>query len=523
MYEQVVKTFSKEYTIHHVRSELDLYQQLVDIRKDVFDENERVFIDVPDIDLLGAVQNQLNNVDISNSFVMVVSEDLGLKDRIKQVSEENILDPISVTGILINNNEVTVIDPITIIKKEVDKVKVLNLPNESFCVLPWVALEIQPNGSHAVCCLAEDMIRDEKGNELTVTKNTLDEVLDAHSMKQLRKDFLAGKKPKTCDKCWREEDSGRVSKRLNTLDRLKHLGIANETWTENRKELLMYDLKVGNICNLKCRICGSYSSSQIATEELPKQDKKNSFAYKTIELGRWPREQPHFWDRLHKLSNEIRYLEFTGGEPFLIQEHFDFLEKLIGLGVAGNVEIHYNTNGTKFPDAKHIWKHFKLVEIAFSIDDVEERFEYQRSNAKWSEVNANIQKFKELKQELGNIHLQVCSTINVFNVMYLEGLAHWIDEQQFDTVYWNMLHDEEAVSIRALPTIAKIRAEEILRTANVSNQHKKQFENCIRFMEQGSSLDGTELLRKVKDKDQKRNENLWDHHPELAEAIGYET
>jgi len=137
-------------------------------------------------------------------------------------------------------------------------------------------------------------------------------------------------------------------------------------------------------------------------------------------------------------------------------------------------------------------------------------------------VNENIQKFKQLKQELGNIHLQVCSTVNVFNVLYLEHLARWIDEQEFDTVYWNMLHDEEAVSIRALPALTKIKVEAHLIMARVSAFHRKHFDEFIKFMNNGTSLDGLRLLEKIREKDELRNENLWDHHPELAEAIGYE-
>ena len=526
-YKSIIRKLEKTYKIYVIDDSKNLLAQFLEIQKDSYNNNERILVQLSDVTKIADIQNIINDLDISNFFVMLLSDDPTTADEILRVTKELSYDPVPMTLIYIQGEYFKEIKHEKQESKEItlaDRISNLNLPTDSFCILPWVALEIQPSGSHAVCCLAEDMIKDEKGNKLTVTKNTLDEVLDAHSMKQLRKDFLAGIKPSTCDKCWRVEDSGGISKRLNTLDRLKHLGIANQTWTEERKELMMFDLKVGNICNLKCRICGSYSSSQIATEELPKQDKKNSFAYKTIQMGRWPREQSHFWDRLHELSNEIKYLEFTGGEPFLIKEHFNFLEKLIELGVSRNVEIHYNTNGTQYPkNAPDIWRHFKLVEIAFSIDDVEERFEYQRANAKWSEVNANIQKFKELKQELGNIHLQVCSTINVFNVMYLEGLAHWIDSVGFDNIYWNILHNEESVSIRSLSTQAKEIAIKKLQSAQVNSQHSKEFENAIRFMQQGSSLDGKELLRKVKDKDQIRNENLWDHHQELAKAIGYET
>lgn len=525
-YDNVIEKLKKEFTVYEINTEKDLLKQLRQVSKDQYTESERIVIDLDSLSTVRIIQDILNQLDISNYFVMLISNDPLLPSEIKKVTLEISYDPIPMTAVIIDDQDYKIVK---VEEQEVDhqtlsgRIKSLNLPNESFCVLPWVALEIQPSGEHAVCCLAEDPISDKDGAPLNVINNTLDEVLNADSMKQLRSDFLAGKRPKTCDKCWREEDSGRVSKRMNTLDRLKHLGIANQKWTEERKELLMYDLKVGNICNLKCRICGSYSSSQIATEEIPRENKKESFAYKMIELGRWPREQQHFWKRLIELSSEIRYLEFTGGEPFLIKEHFAFLNQLVDLGIAGRVEIHYNTNGTQYPDqAVDIWRHFKLVEIAFSIDDTGPRFEYQRKNAKWNEVNDNIQKFRELRKELHNIHLQVCSTINVFNVMYLEQLATWIDEQEFDNVYWNMLHDEESVSIRSLHPMAKIRAEARLKLATVRKEHKREFENVIRFMQNGKSSDGSELRRKVMDKDRLRNENLWDHHPELAEAIGYE-
>jgi len=525
-YKSIIDQLQERYICYVINGSNNLIKQFNSIRKDRYLDNERIVIAISAVSQVGNIQNIINSLDISNFFVMLVSDDQSLVTEVERITRELSYDPTPMTSVIVTGTNYKIVQlPDQPINKQTirSRIEGLNLPTNNFCVLPWVALEIQPNGEHAVCCLAEDLIKDKNGKILTVIDNTLDEVLNAPTMKQLRIDFLSGKKPSTCNKCWRVEDSGGVSKRMNTLDRLKHFNLANQTWTEDRKELLMYDLKVGNICNLKCRICGSYSSSQIATEELPNQDKKNSYSYKAIKLGRWPREQDHFWDSLDKHSTEIRYLEFTGGEPFLIKEHFKFLERLVNMGVSQNVEIHYNTNGTQYPkNASDIWKHFKLVEIAFSIDDINERFEYQRSNAKWSEVQDNIEKFKELKQELGNIVLQVCSTISVFNIMYLEGLAHWIDEQKFDNVYWNMLHEEEAVSIRALPLNAKIKAEAVLLMSSVSEQHRKEFENAIRFMEQGKSLDGSELLRKIKDKDQIRNENLRDHHPELAKAIGYE-
>jgi len=399
----------------------------------------------------------------------------------------------------------------------------MNLPNKTFCILPWISIETSPIGTLRPCCLAEDELIDQRGNKFRIGQCVIEEARD--SMSGLRSQFLNGERPDTCKKCWAVEDSGGKSKREYTLERLEGM-IDDAEWTREHKPLAFIDFKLGNICNLKCRICGSWSSSTYATEEVqqfPTSLRKSSFPYSMIEQGRWPRESESFWQEMSDNVDDIRYLEFTGGEPFMIQEHFGFLQTLVDKGVAKNIEIHYNTNGTQYPEKNlDIWRHFKLVEVAFSIDDVRERFEYQRKNAEWDEVNANIQKFKKLKQEFGNIVLQCCSTVNVFNVFYLEDLSHWIDEQDFDFVYWNMLHEIWYNSVASLHPAVKLKAEARLALVSNHNKHKKHFLNVIKFMANSKGYANKELLDSIRKHDELRDENLWDHHPELAEALGYE-
>jgi MoaA/NifB/PqqE/SkfB family radical SAM enzyme len=301
------------------------------------------------------------------------------------------------------------------------------------------------------------------------------------------------------------------------------MGISSE-WSTDAKPLMFLDLKLGNICNLKCRICGSWSSSQFATEELKfvQDNKKQSFHYEMLKDGAWPRENSQFWAELNSSVSDIRYLEFTGGEPFMIKEHFDLLQTLVNQGVAGQVEIHYNTNGTQYPaHAEAIWRHFKHVEIAFSVDDVDQRFEYQRTNAMWTAVIDNIKLFKQMRERNPNITLQVCCTVNVFNVLYLADVANWIHKQQFNFVYWNMLHEAFYFNISTLPTHAKKVAHQKLQQADVSSQARIEFNGIIDFMMQGADLDGELLMIKIRDRDCRRNEDLRTHHAELANALGY--
>jgi len=401
----------------------------------------------------------------------------------------------------------------------------MNIPHDKFCVLPWISLETSPIGTVRPCCLAEEEITDDTGRKFDLNTAKFGDIQHSGYMQDLRQQFLDKKQPQTCRKCWREERSGRTSKRMHTLDRLKHM-IPDQPWTQDARPLMFLDLKLGNICNLKCRICGSWSSSTFAAEELaylePGQDKKTNHHYIMLRQGAWPRENPTFWQEVEQISDQIRYIEFTGGEPFMIQEHFDLLQRLVDRGLAKNIEIHYNTNGTQWPErGPDIWRHFRTVEIAFSIDDLGKRFEYQRTNSVWSEVTANLDRFRELRHTNPNIQLQCCSTVNVFNVFYLEDLANWIDLQDFDFVYWNMMHEAYYFSINTLPDTAKQEITQRLQTANVSHENKQEFGRIADFMNNGASLDGFILRMKVADLDRKRQQNLAQVEPEFAQLIDY--
>jgi MoaA/NifB/PqqE/SkfB family radical SAM enzyme len=400
----------------------------------------------------------------------------------------------------------------------------MKLPHDKFCVLPWVSLEASPIGTVRPCCLADDEIVDDAGQKFELSTANFQDIQNSSHMRNLRAQFLAEEKPQTCRKCWNEERSGRDSKRIHTLNRLKHM-LPDQDWTTDAKPLMFLDLKLGNICNLKCRICGSWSSSQFATEELnfmPRAEQKSSHAYQMLRAGAWPRENEQFWSQIDTVLTDIRYIEFTGGEPFMINEHFEMLQGIVDRGIAHQVEIHYNTNGTQYPEkAIEIWRYFKTVEIAFSIDDLSQRFEYQRTNAAWTEVCDNLERFKQLRVQYPNIQLQCCSTVNVFNVHYIDQLAWWISKQNFDYVYWNIMHDAWYFSIATLPDAAKTAITHYLKSNAVPERYQTDINGVIDFMNGGASTDGFMLRMKIADLDRKRNQDFAMVSPEMAKLIEY--
>lgn len=399
----------------------------------------------------------------------------------------------------------------------------MTLP-DSICILPWISIETSPVGTVRPCCLARDEITKPTGEKYLLKQNNLEEIYQSEYMQDLRQEFLLGQRPKTCSRCWEEEAAGRVSKRMNSRVRLKEYYDQVDWTNTSPNQLWFIDLKLGNICNLKCRICGSWSSSKWVQEEIDYVpdlvNRKEHLAYKFLQQGAWPRESPDFWENLKSLLPNIRYFEFTGGEPFLIQQHFDLLEYAAKHGHSQHIDIHYNTNGTVFPDAAELWSKFNRVEIAFSIDNIGERFELERYGADWSEVQENLVKFSAMRSE--KIITQLCTTMNVQNVYYLPEICDWTDTQTFDHVHFNMLHDPWHMNIGRMTPAAQQLVIERLTNHKFHTRYRAEIERIVQFIRNGSGSDGLKFLTTMKLADQYRKQSFAETHPEIARAMGYE-
>ena len=354
---------------------------------------------------------------------------------------------------------------------------------------------------------------DDNNQPFNLNNNTLDDAWQSEYYRNLRQDFLDGKMPKGCTRCWSEEASGKVSKRIRDNARFKHH--ITDHMLENPK-IKYLDLKLGNICNLKCRICGTHSSSKWITEQqhYDKQDNHEE----THTRHSWPETNKEFWQQLEELLPTLEYIDFTGGEPFMIKDQFKLLKFCVDKGYAKNIGVHYNSNGTQLPNEalEEIWPHFKTVDVQFSIDGIGEQFEYQRHPAKWDKALEVLQAFKNKQSK--KFTVGVCHTINIFNVMYIPEFLDWA-EQFGISVYLNSLHYPDYYNIRCLPYDAKRLISRKLQ--DHPNPNVKTF---IDYMNQEGKDHFDEWMKFVHwtvRKDEFRKEKFDNTFPELAEATEY--
>ena len=388
------------------------------------------------------------------------------------------------------------------------------------CPLPWISMETTPMGGCRPCCLAKEEIPD-----IDLHKDTLTDAYKSDYMKNLRQQFLDGEKPETCSRCWKEEAAGKMSKRMNTNVRLKHLIPKIDYLNTEPDQLWFLDLKLGNVCNLKCRICGSWSSSKWAKEEMDRDGGgKDHLAYKHLQMGKWPNAKGGFWDNLVDLTDDnrqIKYIEFTGGEPFMIKEAIDLIETM-PYEAAKEMELHFNTNGTQ-PIPYMAFGHFKKVEIAFSIDNIGNRFNYERYGADWNIIDVRFPIL--MTQKPANVDHQLCFTINIQNVYYLDQLLMWVKQHNyFDSIHWNYLHDPWHMNVQYMtPECKKIVVDCIENNHKiVLSEYKDNWDQLINFIEAGPGSDGTVFCDYMKKTDKLRDENFANTYPHIAGAMGYD-
>ncbi len=291
--------------------------------------------------------------------------------------------------------------------------------SDTFCIMPWVHLHTWPNGNVYPCCLADS--DHPLGN---LKDNTLEEIWNSTDLKKIRVELLDGKKPEVCKRCYMQEDMGSSSFRVSSNNQWQHhidkaVETTLEDGTDTNFKLNYWDFRFSNVCNLKCRMCGPELSSSWYADQI-KMYGSSSTPQALVHMNDGSLEDVMIY--VDRFINDVEEIYFAGGEPFIMDEHYIILEKLIA---AGNTKcrIRYNTNFTslKFKkwDLIELWKPFikdnlDNVRIFASLDGIGEVAEYARKNTKWSVVEDNIKRVHD-----AGMNVWTSSTINIFNIFHL--------------------------------------------------------------------------------------------------------
>ena len=331
----------------------------------------------------------------------------------------------------------------------------------TFCMHPFTGLATREDGAIKVCCRSLPI-----GN---IKNETLEEAWNGENMREVRRQVLSDERPDVCKPCFDLEDQGVQSLRQRHIadnmpeSRVNLYPDALKSLTTDMTmpfELPTIEIKINNLCNLKCRMCNPLDSTQwkdwnSIVEHYKKEDNYLVKAVEDLGLTKAPYvglfdDKKEFWDSLRKLLPYFKRVEFAGGEPLMDPMHYKILDLLSENGK--NIEIKYATNGTvlgiKGRWIKDYWPKFKSVAVNVSIDGIDEVYEYVRSNGKFKDVVDNVRIMKNIPTVS---RIVGAFTVQSNNIMQIDKVIDYFLNKLEIVFYSHRVQYPRALSAQVLP------------------------------------------------------------------------
>jgi MoaA/NifB/PqqE/SkfB family radical SAM enzyme len=429
--------------------------------------------------------------------------------------------------------------------------------SKTFCPLPWIHLATRPNGDVRVCCTAnasgagvvdkkEEGLVKQDGVTMNLRDHTIEEVWNSQQMRHTRLQMLRGEIPESCKKCFVEEANGIDSKRIWETkvwkDRLDLESIVEQTKADGSLPVNIpyFDLRLGNLCQLKCVMCSPHDSSSWIKDWKAQYPK-----YTNIELKQdqtWDLNFDYTWykkgsflESMKTQASTIKELYFAGGEPLLIPEHYNILRFMVETDNAKNCILRYNSNGLEISEELlSLWEKFKQVKFNFSVDAYGVKNDYIRYPSQWANVEKNI---RLLDETSNNITINLACAVQALNVTYLDELAQWKLDSNFKKINLapygagviglHLVYLPSYLNIRVLPKyIKKYAADKILKFADsiktdefLNNSYGRQrWQGIVKYMlEEDWSSKLPALTQYLEICDSTRKTNFRTVFPELSQ------
>lgn len=407
------------------------------------------------------------------------------------------------------------------------------MENKTFCVMPWVHVAITTSGSFRPCCNVTYLKDDYKKGEVVglfenlhgIYNEKIEDVWNSDTYRNFRKQMLNGERISACSRCYREEAAGIKSPRLCN----------NESYPLNIQELdkdgycdldtiKFIDIRLGNKCNLKCRMCNPYSSDLWVPDERKTHLRKTPEKWlNRLEQMVWY-DNELFWDNISSILDSCEIIYFSGGEPTLFEgKKYELFDKCINKGIAKNITLRYNTNTTLLPKKLiNYWKNFKEVRLQCSIDGFGKVDEYIRYPTKWKTIDKNIKLIHELKKTShANMNISVHTTVQMYNAFDLINLFDYLKQYEIFP-FLNILNHPKHYNIK---TLYKDQKKIVSDKINSWYEKNKNFfrQDCSKLFQVVDYMNKDDwshlykdFLHETKLLDEIRNQRLGDYIPELV-------
>mgnify|MGYP006268085265 CR=1 FL=1 len=376
------------------------------------------------------------------------------------------------------------------------------MDNKSFCVLPFIHLHVNEHNDVKLCCMADRYPIKKFSPEFDFNNDI--------QMQEIRTKLLSGEQIEHCRTCYEYEERGANSWRISANKMWKER-LNLESYDNMTPNLVYYDIRNDNLCNLSCRMCGPQSSSQLEKEFTkigwPVQSSPKSFGFSDVID-----------------FDTVQLIYVSGGEPTLLPKFKLFLKDAISKGKT-NFGIQMNTNGTNLnQELLELLSHFNVEFIIVSLDGYNKINKYIRWPADWNSIVTNAHKLAKVTKELiFNL------TASIWNISNLSSTVLFIESEFPDAlIITNAVKYPEFNVFTTFPD-KELALNDLQQIVNYSKLYKNEpnFRSKIDYYisalkDSEINLEALRQFFEYNDTlDKSRNIKLKDYIPELENCRSY--
>jgi len=262
------------------------------------------------------------------------------------------------------------------------------------CIAFTQAIQLTPWGAISPCCWFKQRIPYKPEYKFTSLQPIYENEIE--KMRQ-------GNWPIGCIDCKTAEEN-------NVRSRRQYLEKQGKKFTS--QDIKIFDINLGNFCNLRCRMCNPGNSTGWFQE-------RHGRAYDATE--------DTINDLVYSITNSIKtgtvYIELKGGEPFLMPSVEKFIDKLSTVDNTKNIHITTSTNASKLPSWLDKLNLFE-IDMSVSIDGFKETHNYIRGpESDYETILENTKKLKEI------CYIDIHTTVTNYNVHEIAEFKSWIENE----------------------------------------------------------------------------------------------
>ena len=218
----------------------------------------------------------------------------------------------------------------------------------------------------------------------------------------------------------------------------------------------------------------------------------------------------------------IQTIYFAGGEPLMLDEHYNLLSDLIK-NDRTDINLAYNSNmsflSLRDKSIVELWKHFPSVALEASIDAVGELGALVRNGFNWETFQQNI---ATVREECPHVSITFGVTVSVMTIAALPSLCDGLVsacKAKLSDIAMRPLQEPSFYRMQVMPadmkqTVARKLRDHLaqLRISHVGDEclpgHIQQIEGMISFMyDSDYSAELPEFVRMASTLDQLRRED----------------